>query len=94
MIITCPRHTHQGLDKSVKHGFQQVFRRSGHRRDEHAVDGAATHLGGGALPTSKVWSDLQISPDAHGFPALSIGKLARRGPRLSDLDSHLRFEAV
>ena len=35
------------------------------------MDKAATHLGGGALPTSKVWSDLQISPDAHGFPVLS-----------------------
>ena len=47
-----------------------MFRGSGHGRHEHVGDGAAAHLGGGALPSSKVRSDLPISTHTFGYPAL------------------------
>ena len=65
-----PRHTHPGLDESVQHGFQQVFGGSGHGGHEHFGDGAVAHNGGGALPSSKVRSDLPISTHTFGFSAL------------------------
>ena len=72
--LTRSRHPHQG-HKSIQRGFQQVFCGSGRHGDEHVRQGTAAHLGGGALPASKVPSDLQTSPDAFGF--LTLGRPPR-----------------
>ena len=62
-----------------------MFCGSGRRGDEHVGQGTAAHLGGGALPASKVRSDLRTSPDAFGFRSLG-------GPprHLNQLRVHLR----
>ena len=47
-----------------------MYRGSGHGGHEHFGDGAVAHLGGGALPSLKVRSDLPILTHTFGFPAL------------------------